>query len=122
MKGTFKEINNVINNKTLLVDEAEKGEAMTPYMNVYKAKIQCYGSQDKLKLRILVKGYFQNRDPIGYNWYPTCSMKTLKYLLEYSFKNKVILHQLDSIGAYLQATVNNRGFLKLDSRYEDYFI
>ena len=48
-------------------------------------------------------------------------MRTLKYLLEDSNKHKAIVHQLDLIGAFLQAKVKNRVFLKLDSRNTDYF-
>ena len=40
-------------------------------MDVYKAKIQHDGSLDKLKLRIVVKGDFQNKDIIGYTLSPT---------------------------------------------------
>ena len=39
LKATLKEIKNIINNKTLLVKEPEKGEPVTPCMDVYKAKI-----------------------------------------------------------------------------------
>ena len=36
-------------------------------------------------------------------------------------KNKARVHQLYFIGAFLQATVNNIVFVKLDMMYEDYF-
>ena len=36
-------------------------------------------------------------------------------------KHKARVHQLDFIGAFLQAKVNNRVFVKLDIRYTDYF-
>ena len=48
-------------------------------------------------------------------------MRTLKYLLAYATKHKAIFHRLDFIGAFLQAKVNNRVFVKLDIRYTDYF-
>ena len=56
LKATLKEIKNLINNQTFLVQDPEKGEPVTPYMGVYKAKIQSYGSLYKLKLRIVVRG------------------------------------------------------------------
>ena len=56
LKATLKEINNLINNQTFLVQEPEKDEPVTPYMDVYKAKIQSDGSIDKIKLRIMVRG------------------------------------------------------------------
>ena len=48
-------------------------------------------------------------------------MRTLKYFLADTAKNKARVHQLDLIGALLQAKVKNRVFLKLDIRYTDYF-
>ena len=50
-------------------------------MDVYTAKIQSDGSLDKLKLRILVRGDFQNKEMVGDTWSPTASMRTLKYFL-----------------------------------------
>ena len=58
----MKEINNLINSHTSLVYDPENGEPVTPYMDVYKAKMQFYGSLEKLKLRILVIGDMQNKD------------------------------------------------------------
>ena len=74
----MKEINNLIKNQTFLVDEAEKGEPVTPCMDVYKSKNHSGGSIDKLKLRIVVRGDLQNKDLIGDTWSPTASMRTLK--------------------------------------------
>ena len=76
---------------------------------------------DKLKLRIVVRGDFQNKETVGDNWSPTSSMRTLKYFLADTAKHKARVHQLDSIGAFLKAKVKNRVFVKLDMRYADYF-
>ena len=54
LKATLKEIKNLINNQTFLVQDPEKGEPVTPCMDVYKSKIQSDGSIDKLKWRIVV--------------------------------------------------------------------
>ena len=48
-------------------------------------------------------------------------MRTLKYLLIDAVKHKARVHHLDFIGAFLQTRVKNRIFVKLDSRYADYF-
>ena len=56
LKATLKEIKNLINNQTFLVEDQKEGEPVTPRMDVYKAKIQSDGSLDKLKLRIVVRG------------------------------------------------------------------
>ena len=76
---------------------------------------------DNPKLRIVVIGYLQNKELVGETWSQTDSMKTLKYFLVYSVNNKEIVHQLDLIGALWQAKVKNRVFVKLESRYTDYF-
>ena len=68
LKATQKEIKNLINNQTFLFQEPEKGESVTPCMDVYKAKIQSDGNPDKLKLRIMVRGYLQNKELVGETW------------------------------------------------------
>ena len=90
-------------------------------MDVYKAKIQSDGSLDKLKLRIVVRGYLQNKEMVGDTWSPTASMRTLKYFLEDAAKHKAIVQQLYFIRAFLQTKVKNRVFVKLDMRYTEYF-
>ena len=60
LKATLKEIKNIINNPTFLIEDQNEGEPVTPRMDVYKAKIQSDGSCDKLKLRIVVRGDLQN--------------------------------------------------------------
>ena len=49
LKATSKNIQNLINNQTFLMDDLEKGYLVTPCMDIYKAKIQYDGSIDKLK-------------------------------------------------------------------------
>ena len=49
-------------------------------------------------------------------------MRTLKYFLADTAKHKARVHQLDLIGAFLQAKVKNRVVVKLDIRYTDYFL
>ena len=68
LKSTLKEINNLINNKTFLVQDPEKGDPVTPCMYVYKAKIQSDGSLDKLKWRIVVRRYLHNKECVGDKW------------------------------------------------------
>ena len=61
MKATLKEIENLMNNQTFLIEDQNEGEPVTPCMDVYKAKIQSNGSLDKLKLRIVVRGDLWNK-------------------------------------------------------------
>ena len=86
-------------------------------MDVYKSKMQSDGSLDKLKLRIVVRGDLKNKELVGDTWSPTASMRTLIYFLEDSAKHKARFHQLDFIGAFLQAKFKNWVFMKLNSRY-----
>ena len=89
-------------------------------MDVYKAKIQSDGILDNLKLRIVVRGDLQNKEMVGDTWSPTASMRTLNYLLADAAKHKARVHQIDFIGAFMQAKVKNKVFVKLDMRYADY--
>ena len=61
LKATLKEIKNLINNQTFLIEYQNEGEPVTPCMDLYKAKIPYDGSLDKLKLRIVVRGDLQNK-------------------------------------------------------------
>ena len=122
MKATLKEINNLINKHTFMIEDPKDGEPFTPCTDVYKAKIQSDGSLDKLKLRIVVRGDLQNKEMVGDTWSPTPSMRTLNYFLVGAAKHKARVHQLDFIDAFLQAKVKNRVFVKLDMRYADYFL
>ena len=61
IKSTQKEIKNIINNQTFLVQDPEKGKPVTLCMDVYKAKIQSDGSLYKLKFRVVVRGDPQNK-------------------------------------------------------------
>ena len=86
-------INNLINNQTFLIEYQNEGEPITPYMDVYKAKIQADGSLDKLKLRIVVRGDLHIKEMIGDTWSPTVFMRTLKYFLADADKHKARVHQ-----------------------------
>ena len=61
LKENLDQIQNLINNQNFSVQEPEKGESVTPCMDVYKAKIQYDGSLNRLKLRIVVRGALKNK-------------------------------------------------------------
>ena len=90
-------------------------------MYVYEAKVQSDGIIDKLKLKIVVRGDLHNKDLIGGTLSPISPMRNLKYFLADSVNHKARVHQVDFIGALLQAKVKNRLLVILDSRYKDYF-
>ena len=112
LKATLKEIKNIFNNQTFLMDDPEKGEPVTPFMGVYKGKTQSDGIIDKLKLRVVVRGDLQNKEMIVDTWSPTASMRTLKYLLVDASNHKAKVHQLDFIGSFIQSNVKHRVFVK----------
>ena len=117
LKATLKDIKNLIYYQNFIVEDPEKDEPVTPCMDVYKAKIQSDVSLDKLKLIILVRGDLQNKELVGDTWSPTSSMRTLKYFPVDGTKHKERVHKLYFIGAFLQAKVKNRLFVKLESIY-----
>ena len=88
LKATLKEINNLIKNQTFLIEYQNEGEPVTPCMDVYKARVQCDGNLDKLKLRIVIRGDLHNKEMVGDTWSPTASMRTLKYFLADADKHK----------------------------------
>ena len=68
-------------------------------MDVLKTKIQSYGSLEKLKLEIIVKGDLKNKELVGDTWSETAYMRTLIYFLTNATKHKARVHQLDFIGS-----------------------
>ena len=69
----------------------------------------------------MVRGDLQNKGLVVDTWSPTASMRNLKYYLADATKHIARVHQLDFIGAFLQAEVKNSVFVKLDIRRTDYF-
>ncbi|MGH7954596.1 MAG: reverse transcriptase domain-containing protein, partial [Gloeomargaritales cyanobacterium] len=54
-------------------------------------------------------------------WSPTASVKLLKTFLGHAARLKCRVYQLDFIGAFLQASVHERIFVKLAAKYGDLF-
>ena len=93
------------NPHTFLIEDQNEGKPVTPRMDVYNSKIQYDESFDKLKLRIVVRGDLLNQEFVGDTLSPSASMRTLKYFLPDTTKHKTRVHQLDFIGAFLQAKI-----------------
>ena len=94
------------------MDDPEKWYTVTPCMDVYKAKIQSDRIIDKLNFRIVFRGDFHHNKIIEDTWYPTASMRNLKYLLTYSANHKSRVHQLDFFEEFIQSNVKHRVFIK----------
>ena len=103
------------------MDDQEKGEPVIPFIDVYKAKMQSDGNLDKLNSRTVVRGDFQNKGMVGDTSSLTSSMRTLKFLLADTSNHKSRVYQLDFIEAFLKSNLKHRVFVKLDSRYGEYF-
>ena len=99
------------------MDDPYKVHTVTPYMDVYKARLQSDGRLDKLKFIIVVRGDLQNKKMIEDIWDPIESTRTLKYFLSDASKHKSGVHQFYFIREFLQANVKHRTFVKLHSRY-----
>ena len=65
LNENMKDIKNLINNQTFLVEDPNNDEPVTPCMDVYKSKIQSHGSLDKLKLIIVVREDLHNKELVG---------------------------------------------------------
>ena len=61
---------------------------MTPFIDVYKSRIQYDGSLEELKLIIMFRVDLKNKELFGETWPPTSSMRTLKYFLVDTVKHK----------------------------------
>ena len=56
LAATLKEIKNLINNQTFLMDDPEKGDPVIACTDVYKENIQSDGIFEKVRLRIVARG------------------------------------------------------------------
>ena len=92
INANMKDIKNLINNHTFLVEYPQYNEPVTPWIYFYKAKIKSYGSLDKLTSRIVVRGDLQNKELVGDTWSSTASIRTLKYFLADATKHKAKFH------------------------------
>ena len=102
LKANQNYIKNIINNKTFLVQYPEKGEPVTPCMDVYKAKINYDGSLKQLKLGVMIRGDLQNKELVGDTWSPTDFMRTLRYLLVDAVKHNKRVHGLYLLDIFRQ--------------------
>ncbi len=85
---------------------------MIPTMETNKVKIKSDGSLDKLKCRIVVRGDLQDT-AMEDSWSPTAPFRSLKMFLADAARNRCRVHQLDFVGAFLQANVRGKIFVSL---------
>ncbi|MGH3053652.1 MAG: reverse transcriptase domain-containing protein, partial [Gaiellaceae bacterium] len=121
LRATRKELKTLIDHGTFMLNDPKPGEIVTPCMDTYRVKIKSDGTLDKLKVRIVVRGDLQKNVLKEDTWSPTASIRLLKVFLAHAAKKKCKVKQLDFIGAFLQANVRERIFVKLPALYGELF-
>jgi hypothetical protein len=97
------------------------GEVSTPVMAIFEVKINCDGSLDKLKTRIVVRGDLQGKLIAEDKWFLTTSFWALKMFLAHACRLKARVKQLDFVGAFLQAKTRSQMFITIPKIYSILF-
>jgi hypothetical protein len=116
LRANQKEIKTLIDAKTFALDKPK--DAVISTLETNKVKIKSDGSLDKLKCRIVVRGHLQDTT-MEDSWSPTAPFRSLKISLPDAARNRCRVHQLDFVGAFLQANVRGRIFVILPKVYGD---
>lgn len=120
LKAYKKELKTIIDTGTFTPDTPNEGENCTPIMDINEVKLCSNGILDKLKNCLVVRGDLQ-KDIAEDKWSPTASFWALKLFLAHAARLHVRVWQLDFIGAFLQAKVRSRIFVKLPAIYGSIF-
>jgi hypothetical protein len=121
LKAYYKELKVLVSSGTFSIEPMLEGEVAVPTMETNRVKLQSDGTLDKLKNRIVVRGDLQNKQSLEDKWSPTASFRSLKMFLAHAAKLKVRVRQMDFIGAFLQAKVRSRVFIKMPAIYGELF-
>ena len=121
LRAYKKELESLIKHGTFKICEPRKDEAIIPIMDDNRVKILENGKLDKLKNRLVVRGDIQRAFINEVTWSPTASHRSLKLFLALAAKYKCRVLQLDFIGAFLQAPMRERVFVKLPAVFGKLF-
>ena len=121
LKAYHKELKVLISSGSFSIEPMLEGEVAIPTMETNRVKLQSDGTLDKLKNRIVVRGDLQNKHSTEDKWSPTASFRSLKMFLAHACRLKVRVRKMDFIGAFLQAKVRSRVFIKLPAFYGELF-
>ena len=117
-----KEIMNLLNHDTFAIENPMKGEQVIPTKLTNKAKQKSDGTLEKLKCRIVARGDLQKQTNEWEDTWSACaSIKTVRMFLAFMTSQKRIIKQGDFVGAFLQAKVRGRFFVRLSPEYRDLF-
>jgi hypothetical protein len=120
LKAYRKELKTIIDSGTFIPNILLEGESCTPIMDLNVVKLRSDGTLDKLKNCLVVRGDLQKNVEED-TWSPTASFRALKLFLAHAARLQVRVRQLDFVGAFLQAKVRRRIFVKLPAIYGSIF-
>jgi hypothetical protein len=121
LKAYNEELKTIIVAGTFILDTSSDGEPCTPIMDVNVVfKLWSDGTLDKLNNRLVVRGDLQKGIDEDM-WSPSASFRALKLFLAHAARLHVRVRQLDFIGAFLQAKVRSRIFVRLPAIYGNIF-
>ena len=108
------ELRNLITQSTFSIEDSTNDDVVIPTTYVFKIKLKSDGSWDKAKARCCVRGDIQRKIITEDKLSATANKKSLRIFLAQVAKCGSHVFQLDFIGAFLQAPVRDRVFVKLD--------
>jgi hypothetical protein len=122
LKAYKSELKNlIIDNETFAIETPKPGEKVIPTKPVFKAKQTQDGMLDKLKVREVARGDLERHDDDEDTWSPGTSFNGVRMHLAQAAKAGRTPKQADFIGAYLQARVRGRHFVRLSGELAKYF-
>ena len=103
----------LVESGTFSVKQPSSDDPITPCTETYKCKVKSDGTIDKAKARFCVRGDLQEQLLTLDNWLPTALHQIFKIFLAMAAKCGATVFQLDFIGAFLQAPIKTRTFVKI---------
>jgi hypothetical protein len=114
-----KEIESLQRLGTWEVVERPKGVAVVGSRWVFKTKLTPTGEIEKLKARVVAKGYTQ-RQGVNYEetFAPVVKAETIRYAINVALNQQLEIHHIDVDSAYLYADLNEEIFMSVPEGVE----
>ena len=97
------------------------GEHCLPVKAIQRTKLSSDGTVEKLKVRIAIRGDLDKGAKDEDNSAPLASFRLLKVFIADAARRKRRIFQTDFVGAYLQAYMDRRIFVRLPSEWAAHF-